>query len=52
MIIVDLALLKYNDLFYSKEQLRYLEIIPQLMKEINQRYSNKLIDLLGKMLRI
>lgn len=52
MIIVDLALLSENYLYDPVKKRANLEILPQLLTRVSQRYSNNLSSLLGEMLRI
>jgi hypothetical protein len=52
MIVVDLALLCENYLYDPVKKRANLEIVPQLLTRVSQRYSNNLSSLLGEMLRI
>jgi hypothetical protein len=52
MVVVDLALLCENYLYDPVKKRANLEIVPQLLTRVSQRYSNNLSSLLGEMLRI
>jgi hypothetical protein len=52
MIVVDIALLSYNYLYDAVRKKPSLDIIPNLLKKIRERFSENLTALLGEMLKV